>query len=294
MNLNKTDITILKLLAKKPEKTSVLAEKTNLSKSRTSAILSRLVDEGLLEKKGWIYRLSKNPQATAVHTLLKKYPALSAENLLPETEFKVLRALTQQRTVKDIAKSIGKTERTVYKKIGTFKSMGLVVDLGGGAYTLHKTGSIYEDLEPLLENKISIVPVTFDDPDTWVAWSGEDELIIKTRNPKKTKDKIADKGWWWRYTSTSALDHYGIHIIPPETTLYLHKGVEEGEYVTLEDVIIHLFLENNEKAMEYGKWLILLQQGKIDQNRLRQKAKKYNINKKIEGLLYEVKPVLRF
>lgn len=293
MKLNKTDVVILKLLAKRPEKTSTLAEKTKLSKSRTSAILSGLAEEGFLEKKGWTYQLSKNPQATAVYTLLKKYPTLSAENLLPKTELNVLKALTQQQTVKDIANTIGKTERTVYKKIQLFKSMGLVIDLGGGAYTLHKTNPIYEDLKPLLENKICIHPTTFDDPDTWVAWSGEDELIIKTRNPKKTKEKIAEKGWRWKYTSESALDHYGIHLIPPETTLYLHKGDEEGDYVRLEDAIAHMLLENNEKAVEYGKWLILLRQGKIDLKRLKQKAKKYNINKKIEGLLYDLKPVLQ-
>jgi len=293
MNLNKTDVTILKLLAKEPEKTSNLAEKTKLSKSRMSAILSRLVDEGLLEKKGWTYRISKNPQATAVHTLLKKHPSLSAENLLPETEFRVLKALRQQQTVKDTAKNIGKTERTVYKKIELFKSMGLVADLGGGTYTLRKNNPLYEDLEPLLENRVRTTPVTFDDPDTWIAWSGEGEIIIKTRNPQKTKGKIAEKDWHWKYTTTSALDHYGIHLTPPETTLYLHKEKKNGGYAPLEDVIIHLFLENNEKALEYGKWLILLQHGKINQNQLKQKARKYNITKKIIGLLYEVKPALQ-
>ena len=169
--------------------------------------------------------------------------------------------------------------------------MGLIADLGAGTYTLRKTGPIYEDLLPLLEDKVRMAPTTFDDPDSWVAWSSEEELILKTRNPKKTKDKIIEKGWRWKYTTDSALDHYGIHLIPPETTLYLHKRENGGEYVPLEDVIVHMFLENNEKAMEYGKWLILLRQGKIDQTRLRQQAKKYGIAKKIEGLLYEVKPV---
>jgi len=293
MKLNKTITVVLKLLANGPKKTSAIAEKTGLTKGRISTVLSGLVDEGLLEKEGWQYRFSKSPQATAVYTLLKKNPALSAENLLVGTELKVLKALTQERTVKEIAADIGKTERTVYKKMETLKSMGLIADLGSGTYTLRKTGPIYEDLLPLLEDKVRIAPTIFDDADSWVAWSGEEEVILKTRSPEKAKEKITKMGWQWKYTSDSSLDRYGIHILPPETTLYVHKKGNGGEYASLEDVIAHMFLENNEKAMEHGKWLILLRQGRVDANRLRQQAKKYGITKKIEGLLYEVKPVMQ-
>ena len=56
---------------------------------------------------------------------------------------------------------------------------------------------------------------------------------------------------------------------------------------------MHLFLENNEKAVEYGKWLILLRQGEVNLDGLRRKAREYEVSKKVEGLLYDVKPVVK-
>ena len=293
MKLNKTDVLVLGLLAKGPDKTRTLSDKTGISMSRMSAILSALVEGELLEKDGWHYRFSKSPQATAVHTLFKKYPSLSAEKLLSETELNVLRALLKRQTVREMAEKTGKTERTVYKKLESFKQMGLIADLGAGTYTLCKTGPIYEDLLPLLEDKIQIKPTLFDDPYSWVAWSGDNELILKTRNPKNTKEKIKQKGWSWTYTSESALQHYGINLIPTETTLHIHKNKEEKEYAQIEDVINHLLLENNEKATEYSKWLILLHKNKINTKKLQQKAKKHNTTKKTQSLLYDLKPIIQ-
>ena len=91
-----------------------------------------------------------------------------------------------------------------------------------------------------------------------------------------------------------ALDYYGIHVIPPETTLFVCRGeCGGGDFVSVEEVIVHLFLENNEKAVEYGKWLILLRQGEVNLDGLRRKAREYEVSKKVEGLLYDVKPVVK-
>ena len=298
MNLNKTDVIALKALANNPQKTRDLAVNLRLNRSRASVILNKLVKTGLAEKEGRTYKLAQTQQATAIRMLLRRQPSLALENILQETEFKVLKSLSEgQKTPKEIAEEIQKTARTVYLKLAVFKSMGLAVELGAGTYAINKDSRTYQNLKPLLEDKIIIPPFAMEESDGWTAWSGEDEYILKTNNPEKLKKKIQEKGLKWKYTSTSALDHHGIHLIPPETTFYAYRGDklknETGNHTPLEDVIIHLLQDETEKAIEYAKWLLLLHKDKTDLIYLKKTSKKHKLSKEIEGILYDLKPIIQ-
>ncbi|MFH1054871.1 MAG: ArsR family transcriptional regulator [Candidatus Altiarchaeota archaeon] len=299
MKLNKTDVLALKSLANSQKKTSEIAAELHLSIGRASTILSKLHKLGLAKKQGWNYSLGQTPHATAIRMLLRRQPNLALENILQETEFKILKSLNEgQKRVEEIAEEIQKTRRTVYLKLGVFQSMGLAVNMGAGTYAINRDSPTYRELKPLLEAKTITPPFDLEESDGWVAWSGDNEYILKAGNIEKLKNKILEKKLRWKYTSESALDHYGIHLIPPETTVYAYSGKdrikdEGGDYAPMEDVIVHMFLDGTEKAWEHSKWLLLLHKDETDIQYLRRTARRHNLTREIEGLLYEVKPVIR-
>ncbi len=298
MNLNKTDVLVLKELANTPQKTSTVALHLDLSRGRASTILNKLLKQNVVSKVGWYYQMANTSQAIAITRLIKNQPSLALEKIFTKTEFKILELLyKKQRTVKEIAKEIAKTERNIYYSVDTLKSMGLISELGAGSYTINRKHAAFEDIESILARTIKTIPSSLESEQLNVAWSGDDEYIIRTRNPEKAVRTIETGGFKWKYTSTSAAAEYGIHVIPPETILYVYKKpsnlkIDSGDYVAIEDVIIHSFLEKNRSADDYSKWLIQKNQEKIDLSYLKEAAEKYGLSKTIDGILYEIKPTL--
>jgi DNA-binding transcriptional ArsR family regulator len=295
MKINKTDVSLLNALAQGPQKTSDLALKINLSKGRTSAILKKLTGSGLVEKWGWSYAIAQSGMGGRIKEVVMRNPAIRLGNILPDTEYGVLLSLTPgSKTPREIAEEIRKTARTVYLKLETFRSMGIVDETGAGTYALNKDARAYRDVKTLLEGGRIASPFPLSERAGWTAWSGYGEYILKTRNPKELKNILREKGLEWKYTSGSALSRYGIHLIPPETTLYVRSGTDKprSEYARVEDTIIHMLLDGTENAQEYSKWLLILHKNRIDRAYLRKNAKKHGLTKQIDGVLYDLKPVL--
>jgi predicted transcriptional regulator len=297
MKLNKTDVLLLGALTSGPQKTSDIAEKMALSRGRTSTILKKLIDLRLVAKRGWNYEIAQSSQGSMIRAIIKRNPSLRLEKILQATEYNILCSLSKgSKTPREIAEEIEKTVRTVYLKLETFKSMGLVVDLAGGTYAINSGGSAYRDIMALLAGGFVAPPFALEESAGWVAWSGMDEYLLRTGNPGELIKRIGEKGMKWKYASMSALSRHGIHLIPPETTLYVYAGIDKikysGQYPSVEDTIIHLMLDNAEKAPEYAKWLLILHKDRVDPNRLRKTAKIHGLSKQIDGLLYDLKPVL--
>ncbi|MFZ2455703.1 MAG: DUF4209 domain-containing protein [Candidatus Altiarchaeia archaeon] len=298
MNLNKTDILVLKDLANAPQKTSSIASHLDLSRGRASTILNKLLKQKIVSKTGWYYQIGNTSQAIAINRLLKNQPALALEKIFTQTEFRTLELLyKKQRTVKELSKEVGKTERNIYYSLETLKSMGLISEFGVGIYIINKQHNAFKDIESILTKTIKTIPSPLESEAFNVAWSGDDEYIIRTRNPEKAVRIIEEAGFKWKYTSTSAAAEYGIHVIPPETIFYIYKKpsnlkIDSGNYVAIEDAIIHSFLEENKSAEDYSKWLIQKNQEKINLAYLKEAANKYDLSKVIDGILYEIKPTL--
>jgi len=297
MKLNKTDVLLLGTLLSGPQKTSDIAKKMCLSRGRTSTILKKLIDSKLVAKRGWNYEISQSAQGCMIRAIMKRNPSLRLEKILQETEYNILCSLSKgPKTAREIANEIEKTSRTVYLKLESFKSMGLVVDYAGGTYAINSGSGAYRDITALLEGGFVAPPFALEESE-WVAWSGMDEYLLRTGNPKELIKKILEKGMKWKYASMSALNRHGIHLIPPETTLYVYAGIDKikysGDYPSVEDTIIHLILDNASNAQEYAKWLLIMHKDSIDPNRLRKTAKIHGLPKQIDGLLYDLKPVLR-
>lgn len=299
MDLRESDIRVIRNLLEGPKKSKDVAKALNLSSGRVSQMISNLIKKGFIEKKNGKYYLSKSAHAEAIRLIIQKHPALSIEKILTKNEFRILSSLYgQHRSIKEIAKHVGVTERTVYYKLDNFKTMGLVREVRDGQYGLNKRHDAWADLSKLLSGEIhQTLPLFLDDKDGWYAWVGKQEYIIKTTNPDILLPYIEKEGFHWKYTTTSALRAYGIDLTPREVSVYVYSlpdkiKSESGMHVPIEDVIVHLFLENHKKADEYVKSLIQLNEEKINLYYLQDSARNHGVNNQVKNVQYELKPVL--
>lgn len=304
MSLNKKKIRILKELAEKPQRSRQLAEEIGLSRSHTMSLLRDLREDGLVDKKGWMYSVSDTPEAMVLRHLFRKHLSTKFELILDDLGISILEALIQgKKIVREIAKYSGKTSRAVYYKLSLFESMALVHHTRGG-YWLSERHPLYRDILSFLDAQR--LSERFRNPkleyrDAVVLWSRNSEYLVETKNPREYIKFLQDRGLRWLYSSTSAVDLYGVHVIPPKTTLYICENETEalkhsqGEYVSMEDLIIHLLLHDpfNEDHRQYIHWIITKHEEKLDFNLLIKKAKDYGLRKEIEGILYDLKPIVR-
>ena len=304
MKLNKSKIKILKALINTPSRSSEVADNIGLSMSQTSSLLGSLVEEGLLKKQGWDYSFGDATKAGLLRQMLRRHSGTRFEDILCDTELRVLEALHKGRkSVEELASETGKTPRTIYYKLSFFRSMGLVHEAYPGSYRLNSTHDLHDDLVSLFTAKDLGDRYSHSEEleyaDSMIAWGRPPEFIVKTGNPEEYIAHLEGLGYEWRYTSSSAADHYGIHVIPPKTALYVTKEETEtikgsdGSYVAVDDLIIHLLLEKHQDAARYAHWLIQKHEDEIDFFSLKKKALKYKLFKSIDSIIYDLKPILK-
>jgi len=303
MKLTKNKIKIIRALITAPLRSREIAESIGLSKSRTSSLLKNLIRDGLVKKRGWDYSLGDAMQAALLRHMFRKHPHMTFENILCETELRILESLYRGKNiVNELASNTGKTTRTIYYKLSVFQSMNLVHELYPRKYELNTEHPLYDDLTSLftardLSEKYLHTELEY--RDSLVIWSKPPEFMVRTKEPEEYIKYLDDLGYKWGYTSSSAVDHYGIHVIPPYTSLYVTEKETDtikrlnGEYVAIENLILHLLLEKHPETKRYIHWLIQKHEDKIDFRYLRRKASEYKLRKKIESILYDLKPVLK-
>ncbi len=303
MRLSKNKIKILKAIVDGPLRSREIAKSIGLSKSHTSSLLRSLIREGLVRRIGWGYSFGDSIHATLLRHILRKHPSMRFESVLCETELMILEGLYRGvNSVNDLASESGRTVRTVYYKLSVFQSMALVHELYHGRYGLSREHPLYDDLVSLftagdLSRKYFHPELEYGD--SLVVWSRPPEFMVRTREPGEYIRYIEGLRYRWAYTSSSALDHYGVYLIPPYTFLYITgretgtiKRLDEG-YVSVEDLILHLLLMNHPESRRYIHWLIQKHEDRIDFRYLRRKALEYKLRKKIESILYDLKPILK-
>ena len=303
MKLSKNKIRIIRVLVDASLRSREIAESIGLSGTHTSSLLRDLIRDGLVKRRGWRYSLGDTIQATLLRHMLRKHPSMRFESVLCETELKILESLYRgKNSVNELASETGKTTRTVYYKLSVFQSMALVYELYPGKYGLSREHPLYDDLVSLftardLSEKYLHPELEY--KDSLIVWSKSPEFMVRTREPRGYITYINSLGYKWAYTSSSALDHYGVHVIPPYTTVYITKRKTDTinrldkEYVSVEDLILHLLLVNHPESKRYIHWLIQKHEDKIDFRYLKRKAIEYKLQKKIESLLYDLKPILK-
>ena len=279
-----------------------LSEKVDLSIPRVYAIVGSLVERNIMRRlKGGLYPPADSPIVVQFTRVFKIYRMKLIEEALSGKRFRILRSLyAGSKTTREIQKDARLSEKRTYHYLSRFESSGLVRNVKG-RYILSRDHSLYKGIDILLSKP---PPYSYSPEiarDAVVSWVGVDEYLIKTDKPLEyIKNLPPDMSAIT--TSTSSLALYSIDVIAPSTTLYvanksketLNRAKKEG-HVTVEDLIIHLLLDDpyTEKTRRYIHWLIQKHEDKIDFRYLKRKATEYKLQKKIESLLYDLKPILK-
>ncbi|MCK4491424.1 MAG: winged helix-turn-helix transcriptional regulator [Candidatus Altiarchaeales archaeon] len=298
MNLSKSELQVLRAVSLNPGiNIKNISGKTGLSEPRVYSIVRDLRGRGLV-KPSRTYNMALYPSAMQLSRALRSQRDGLIEEAFAGKRLGILEALYEgSRSVEEISQAVDLSDKRVYNYLQWFESFGLVRNVKG-RYVLLKDHPLYGSLRLLLSKPVKI-PFEVEQ-NAFVSWVGEGEYIVHTSDPGEYRQGLQDN-FLAVGTACSALDYYGIHVIPSDTTLYVTgretdtiKRAKKG-CMPLEDLIIHLLLDDpySEKTRRYVHWLIQRHEDRIDFRYLRRKALEYNLQKKIESMLYDLKPVLR-
>jgi predicted transcriptional regulator len=270
-------------------------KKTGLSRPRAYSVIKQLKGAGLIVSDGRpaVYSLSGNEKTARLSRLFKLFGQYPVEKVLSRNNNKVLRAiLGESKTAEELSKEAGLSRPQTYKILSQFARMGLVKN-DRDRFFVAADHPLYKCLTDYGK------PIPFNtelEKDAAIIWHGRGEYLIQPDDAEKYTSRISKP---WRYTSTSAVNRYGIDIIPPKTTLYVadrtNQAIKnsEGKYTNLEDTIIFTLLHATGDSKNYARYMILLKKDIIDQSSLRRKAKHYKIGEILESILYDLKPMLK-
>ena len=296
MNLTRPEILAYKAIVQEPGiGIKDFTKKTGLSRKRAYSTLQTLERQHLVEIDGRpaTYRPARNNLASHLSRLLRLYRIYHPENVLARNNYLLLKQiLDEAKTVRELEKSTGLSQSRIYGIMTGFMQMGLITKLYFG-YKVSIKHPLFKCLREY-EN-IQIPNFELDDGGA-IIWQNDGEYLIQTNDYKKYTAGLKKP---WRFTSTSAVAEYGVHIIPPTTTLYVADQntpiIEDskGQYTNLEDTIIFTLLHDTCDSKTYARYMILLSKDKIKIPELRQKARYYGITKTLESIFYDLKPVMR-
>jgi len=289
MKLSKSELQVFRAISLEPGiGTRDIPGKTKLSESRAYSLVRSLRKKGLV-RADHRYGMRLYPSALQLSRALRSQRAGLIEEAFSGKRLEILKALYNgSRSVEEISRTVDLSNKRVYYYLNWFRSFALVRHVGG-TYSLSKDHPVYKGLGLLLSRPARIPPEI--EQDAFVSWAGDNEYIVHTSNPEEYINNLP-KNFSAARTGRSLVDHYGIHIIPPDTTLYV---AGKGTKISVEDLVLHLLLDgpHREENKQYIRWLIQKHEDKIDFLGLKRKAIRYKLFKKIDSILYDLKPVLK-
>ena len=298
MNLSKSELQVLRTVSLNPGiNVKNISEKTGLSESMVYSIVRDLRGKGLV-KPDRKYNMVLYPSAIQLSRVLRSQREGLIEEAFSGKRLEILEVLYKgSRSVEEISQAVDLSDKRVYHYLRWFESFGLVRNVKG-RYVLLRDHPLYASLHLLLSKPVKIPSGV--EQDVFVSWVGDNEYIVHMSNPEEYRRDLPDN-FFAAVTGRSVLDYYGIHVIPSDTTLYVAgrgtdtiKRTKKGR-VSIEDLIIHLLLDDpySEETKRYIHWLTQKHEDKIDFRYLKRKASEYKLQKKIESLLYDLKPILK-
>jgi len=298
MNLSKSELQVLRAISLNPGiNVENISGKTGLSKPRVYSIVRDLRRKGLV-KPDRKYNMVLYPSSMKLSRALRSQRDGLIQEAFSGKRLEILEVLYKgSRSVEEILQAVDLSDKRVYHYLRWFESFGLVRNVKG-RYVLLRDHPLYASLHLLLSGPVKIPSGV--EQDAFVSWAGDNEYIVHTSNPEEYRQNLPNN-FLAVGTARSALDYYGIHVTPLDTTLYV-AGREtdtikrtKKDRILLEDLIIHLLLDDpySEESRRYTHWLIQKHEDKIDFIYLKRKASEYKLQKKIESILYDLKPVLK-
>ena len=268
-------------------------KKTGLSRPRAYAVLKNLGDKGLVKSAGKPskYMPSGKGEAAWLTRSFRLYGQYPLEKVLSGKNLKVLgEMLNESKSAEELAKAARLSKPQTYKILSRFSRMGLVKN-HMGRYYVPEDHPLYKCLKEYGKPPKTDAQL---EKNAAIIWQRDGEYLIQADDPGKYPIKKP-----WRYTSSSAVNRYGIDVIPPKAVLYAADKTNqviknsEGKYTSLEDTIIFTLIHDTKDSKNYARYMILLNKSKIDIPCLRKKAAQYGINETLESVLYDLKAVMR-
>ena len=270
-------------------------DRTKFSKPNAYYVLRSLKSKKLIESEGKParYSIPLAGNTSILSRLFKIYWPYPVEKVLSSRNYPLLKVILHEgKTADEVAEKTRISKPQVYKIMSKFSNMGLVRSFNDQFY-ISQNHPLYKCLLEY-ENSPKIYPDL--EQNGVVLWQSNGEYLIQTNDYKKYTAGLNKP---WRFTSTSAVAEYGVHIIPPMTTLYVtdqNTNIIEnskGQYTNLEDTIIFTLLHDTRDSKTYARYMMLLHKDEIKIPELRQKARYYGITKTLESIFYDLKPVMR-
>jgi hypothetical protein len=296
MELSTPELKVFKAIIREPGiGIKGLVDNAKFSKPNVYYVLRSLKSKRLIESDGKParYSIHLGGNTAVLSRLFKLYWPYPVEKVLSSRNYPLLKSILHGgKTADEVAEKTRISKPQVYKIMSKFSNMGLVRSFNDQFY-ISSNHPLYKCL---LEygNSPNISPDL--EQNGVVFWQSNGEYLVQTDDYKKYTAGLKKP---WRFTSTSAVAEYGVHIIPPTTTLYVadqHTPIIEdskGQYTNLEDTIIFTLLHDTSDSKTYARYMMLLHKDKIKIPELRQKARKYGITKTLESIFYDLKPVMR-
>lgn len=276
--LNKNEIRIMVIIQKGPMNISLLAEALHKNISWVSRNVNHLKTLGFVDVKRIgrkIYvDLNEGPMGASINTLISEESILNIEVVLSGPGMKILPLiLNPGNKAEEIVKRSSLSRRTVYGFLGRLRKMG-VVSLTNGIYMLserHKP--LIEFIKLYIYNSI-IKSLKNIFPDASIVWHWRDIFIFSLEKP------ISDRRFIPAATSRLRELKYDI-IASKEYYLYdlLLRKVSE------EEALVQSYLIDSENPRLVRMIKKGIKNEKIDRNFLLEFAEKYNIMKKVEGII---------
>lgn len=297
MNLSKPQLKAFKAVLETPGiRLREFMNQTKLSKSRAYSILQQLEAKGLVSSDGKpaIYTLSKREETAHLSHMFRLYSPYPLETVLSEMHYALLKEiLHENKTAEELMKAVGLSRSQTYKTLSRFAGMGLVRNSNDRFYIsedhpLYKCLLEYEN-QPKLNTEV--------EKNGAILWQGDGEYLVQVDDHKKY---VSETNKPWRFTSMSAVNRYGINVIPPKIILYVADKItpvienSDGDYTSLEDTLLFTLLNNTGESKTYARYMILLHKDEIDVKHLKQKARQYKLDKILESILYDLKPLIRW
>ncbi|MBN2014264.1 MAG: ArsR family transcriptional regulator [Candidatus Altiarchaeota archaeon] len=300
MELSKTELKILRAIIESNEATAQeVSEKTGISVSRAYALLEKLEKQKFIKKqKNSGYIATKKQEVIKLRRIFRLYSPGLIEETLDKPRLRILKSLfNRPYTVRELSSKTSLSKPRVYNYLQEFRSFGLVKNVGE-EYLLATDHQIYRALRIMFTKPPGYHPEL--EGEGAITWAGKGEYLLHTQHPELLPDVegivIASP------TAVSALAEYGINVFPHDVTFYVSETttstgerIRESGHVPVEDLILHLLLDDPyaDENKRYIRWLITGNEDKIDYKYLKDKAREYDLTNEINSILYDLKPVLK-
>jgi len=278
---SKSEIRILRELAKGKRSLSEIEASCSLKPALLSHNLKRLLKKGLIETTGQGNRkyayFNDTKHASLLRDLLISYDYIDWQNILTCKTIEIL-----FQTLTTSGDNLPKfSKATLWRHLRKLKAQGIITQTEK-KYKINPRFSILIDFLKEYQQFLAIKLSKALSDHAVILWQEDMEFLIRT--PKKTQSPPKN----FHKTATSIFHTYDLPLFS-EFNIYLYSTNKKT--IRLEDAVLHTLLiePNNMRYITYALLLLKKTELKIDKTYLMQKAEKLGLKSQINSMLQFLK-----